>query len=104
MVRLWGRLYVEPGEMELLAVAAGREGRRLRRAGGSSLPRGVMLEQLSAALSEMVTDPHPPLYAIGRASRRQARMVARRLTGGTRESAAVYGLAAFPGQTMPSAS
>ncbi|HVB11235.1 MAG TPA: hypothetical protein VNM16_12835 [Bacillota bacterium] len=91
MLRLRSRLYVEPGEIELLAEVASREGRRLQHAGGSSLPRGLMLEQLSAELAELLVDPHPPLYAIGPASHRQARMVARRLAEGARERAAAYG-------------
>jgi hypothetical protein len=90
MLRLRSRLYVEPGEIESLAEIAQREGRRLRRAGGSSLPRAVILEQLSAELSQLLADPHPPLYGIGPATKRQARMVARRLTNGMRERAVTY--------------
>lgn len=104
MLPLRRRLYLEPVEIELLAEVARREGRRLRCAGGSSLPSGVMLEQLSAELVKLLDGPRPPLYAIGPASRRQARMVARRITDGARESAAVYGLAGSPDQAMPSAS
>lgn len=90
MLRLRSRLYVEPGEIELLAEIAQREGRRLRRAGSSSLPRAVILEQLSAELSQLLAGPHPPLHGIGPATKRQARMVARRLADGARESTVRY--------------
>lgn len=90
MLRLRSRLYLEPGEIELLAEAAGREGRRLRRAGGSSLPGAAILEQAGSEFAELLADPHPPLYVIGPATKRQSRIVARRMAEGTRERPVVY--------------
>jgi hypothetical protein len=101
MLRLRRRLYVEPGEMELLAAISRREGQRLRHAGGSSVPQGVILEQLGAALLELLTDPQPPVFVIGPASRRQARMVARRLVDGVREGARVYTTYGAVGHVVP---
>lgn len=81
MMTLHGRLFVEPGELELLVYAAREQGQRLRRQPARNLARGLILDQLGTEMAEFLADPNPPVYAIAPATDQDARMVAAILAG-----------------------
>lgn len=81
MMMLYGRLFVEPGELDLLADAAREQGQRLRQQSARNLARGLILDQLSTELAGFLTAPNPPVYAIAPATDREAQMLAALLAG-----------------------
>ena len=81
MMTLHGRLFVEPGELELLAYAAREQAQCLRRQPARHLARGLILDQLSTELAGFLIAPNPPVYAIAPATDREAQMLAALLAG-----------------------
>lgn len=77
MMTVHGRLFVEPGEMELLARAAQEQAQRLLwRQSARSLSRGLILEQLSTELAQFLADPNPPVYTIAPATNQEVQTLA----------------------------
>lgn len=79
--KLDGGLVVEPGELELLAVASRDEATRLAKKGRWAMARSLILTNLAQALEGYLATETPPLYILVAARPVQARRLALWLAG-----------------------
>jgi hypothetical protein len=75
-------LFIEPGELELLAQAAYRTASARRPRALAAVARATILQALAHTLQAFAARPEPPVYVLAPASSEQAAWLAQHLAGG----------------------